>query len=47
VASRTIRTELDSLRAALHWGMTEEGERVVERMADLVLPPKGNARPGS
>jgi hypothetical protein len=29
VASRTIRTELDSFRAALHWGMTEEGERVV------------------
>ena len=25
--------------------MTEEGERVVERMPDLVLPPKGNARP--
>ena len=45
VASRTIRTELDSLRAALDWGMTEEGERVVERMPDLVLPPKGNNRP--
>ena len=45
VASRTIRTELDSLCAALHWGVTKDGERVVERMPDLVLPPKSNARP--
>jgi integrase len=45
VASRTVRTELEALRAALHWGMTEEAGRVITRMPDLVLPPKGHARP--
>jgi integrase len=45
VVLRTIRTELEALRAALHWGMTEEAGRIVSAMPDLVLPPKGNPRP--
>jgi integrase len=45
VGLRTIRTELEALRAALRWGMTEAGGRVVSQMPDLKLPPKGNARP--
>jgi integrase len=45
VVARTIRTELEALRAALHWGMSEEGGRVVAQMPDLKLPPKGNPRP--
>jgi integrase len=45
VVLRTIRTELEALRAALRWGMTEEGGRVVAQMPDLRLPPKGNPRP--
>jgi hypothetical protein len=45
VVARTIRTELEALRAALHWGMTEEGGRVVTVMPDLKLPAKGNPRP--
>jgi integrase len=45
VAPRTIRTELEALRAALHWGQTEAGGRVITVMPDLKLPPKGNPRP--
>ncbi len=44
IAPRTVRTELESLRAALHWGQTAEGGRVVTEMPDLELPPKGHAR---
>jgi integrase len=44
VASRTIRTELEALRAALHWGQTGEGGRVVVQIPDLKLPAKGEGR---
>jgi integrase len=44
VASRTVRTELEALRAALNWGQTAEGGRVVKEMPDLELPAKGNGR---
>lgn len=44
VGSRTVRTELEALRAALHWGQTKEGGRVVKEMPDLELPSKGSPR---
>jgi integrase len=45
VASRPIRIGLEALRAALHWGLPEEGGRVVKQMPDLKLPLKGDDRP--
>lgn len=44
VSPRTVRTELEALRAALHWGQTRDGGRVVKEMPDLELPAKGGGR---